>query len=69
MAKRHRLTKEERVAQRISDLILPLDLDIEMIGIYLAELSPRTAIKRIVLMAEIAQQEKDGVNNEYNIYG
>ncbi len=68
MAKRHKLTKEERVAQRISDLILPLDLDIEMIGIYLAELSPRTAIKRILLMAEIAQQEKDGVNDEYRVY-
>jgi hypothetical protein len=68
MPKRHRLTDEERVAKKISDLISHLALDIEMVGVYLAELAPRVAINRILLMAEIAKQEKDGVNDEYRVY-
>ena len=63
-----KVTDEERVAKKISELISDLRLDIEMVGVYLAELSPRVAIKRILLMAEIAHEEKEGVNNEYRLY-
>ena len=68
MPRQHKLTDEERVAKKFSDLISHLSLDIEMVGVYLAELAPRVAINRILLMAEIAKQEKDGVNDEYRVF-
>ena len=52
-------TPEEKVAKKFSELISDLRLDVELVGEYLAELSPRVAIRRIVLMAEVAQEEME----------
>lgn len=52
---------EFRVAQKMSELISDLRLDVVLVGEYLAEYSPRVAINRIILMAEVAEQD---MNNE-----
>jgi hypothetical protein len=52
---------EYKVAQKMSDLISDLRLDVVLVGEYLAQFSPRVAINRIILMAEVAEQD---LNNE-----
>ena len=52
---------EFRVAQKMSELISDLRLDVVLVGEYLAQFSPRVAINRIILMAEVAEQD---LNNE-----
>ena len=56
---------EYRVAQKMSDLISDLRLDVVLVGEYLAEFSPRVAINRIILMAEVAEQDMNNDNFSY----
>ena len=63
MAKR--MTDEERVAKRMSDLISDLRLDLEMISLYITQLSPNVTINRILLMADIIKDEKEAKHNDY----
>lgn len=63
MAKR--MTDEERVAKRMSDLISDLRLDLEMISLYITQISPNVTINRILLMADFIQDEKENRHNDY----
>lgn len=63
MAKR--MTDEEKVAKRMSDLISDLRLDLEMISLYISQISPNVTINRILLMADFIQDEKENRHNDY----
>jgi hypothetical protein len=63
MAKR--MTDEEKVAKRMSDLISDLRLDLEMISFYISQISPNVTINRILLMADFIQDEKENRHNDY----
>jgi hypothetical protein len=62
---RKRITDEERVAKRMSDLISDLRLDLEMISLYITQISPNVTINRILLMADFIQDEKENKHNDY----
>jgi hypothetical protein len=60
------VTDEEKVAKRLTDSISDLRLDLEMIALYISQISPNVTINRILLMAEFLQEEKEGRQNEYD---
>jgi hypothetical protein len=60
------VTNEEKIAKRLSDSISDLRLDLEMISLYLSQISPNVTINRILLMAEFLKEEKEGTQNDYD---
>jgi Flp pilus assembly CpaE family ATPase len=63
---RKRITDEEKVAKRLADMISDLRLDLEMISLYISQISPNVTINRILLMAEFLKEEKEGTQNDYD---
>jgi len=60
--RRHRLTEEERVAKRLSDILSDIRLDLDKIGIYLARGFPNSTIRRLDIVTSSALDEKDNKN-------
>lgn len=59
------VTDEQKVARKLSDLFSDLRLDLEMVGVYIHEISPRVTVNRILLMADILQEEKENKHYDY----
>lgn len=59
------VTDEEKVAKRLSDMISDLRLDLEMISLYVTQISPNVTINRILLMADFIKDEKEEKHNDY----
>jgi hypothetical protein len=53
--RRHRITEEEKVAQKMIASVSDLRLDIESIGEYLADVAPYVSYNRIQEIAEAAK--------------
>jgi len=53
------MTDEEKVAVKIAGLLSDLRLDIERVGVYIARMRPTTAYRRLEIMTESAQEEKE----------
>lgn len=64
MVKR-RLTEEEKVAIKLGTILSDIRVDLELVGRYLARISPTVVYNRLVTVAESAQYEKEEVHNEY----
>lgn len=62
---RKRITDEEKVAKRLADMISDLRLDLEMISLYITQISPNVTINRILLMADFIKDEKESKHNDY----
>jgi hypothetical protein len=60
-----KLSQEDKVAEKIIALMSDLRLDLEQVGKSIAYLSPWVTVNRILLMAEIAKEEKEDVRREY----
>jgi hypothetical protein len=60
------VTNEEKVAKTLSDSISDLRLDLEMISLYITQISPNVTINRILLMAEFLKEDKEGTQNNYD---
>ena len=58
-----RMTREEKVAVKVADLISDLRMDIVDIAFYLAQLSPRVTVNRIILLGEMLEHEKENRND------
>lgn len=58
-----RMTREEKVAVKVADLISDLRMDIVDIAFYLAQLSPRVTVNRIILLGEMLEHEKEDRND------
>lgn len=54
-----RMTEEQRVAKRLTQIISDVTLDIEQLASVIAQAYPNVIINRILLMADILKQEKD----------
>jgi hypothetical protein len=63
---RKRITNEEKIAKTLSDSISDLRLDLEMISLYITQISPNVTINRILLMAEFLKEDKEGTQNNYD---
>jgi hypothetical protein len=56
---RKSLSKEQKVAKQLSDMLNDITLDLDMVGKYLGIHSSSVQFNRIQLIAEIAQFEKE----------
>lgn len=66
MRRRRQLTKEEKIAQKISDLVNDVTIDLDEVGKTIANAHPTITYNRVVLVAESAVEEKE--NNGNRIY-
>lgn len=55
-------TEEEKVANKISDIISDTRLDLDKVGYHIAETAPTTTYNRLLLITEAAEFEKE--NND-----
>jgi hypothetical protein len=60
--KKHRLTPEEKVAQQIENITSDLRLDLDLVGKYLANISPTVSYNRLMIIAEAAEFEKESID-------
>jgi len=54
-----RITKEEKVAETIANLIADHRTDLDQIGIHLARMVPKTTYNRLLIITESAEQEME----------
>jgi len=57
MAKR--LTQEDKVAKQLATIVNDLTLDLERVGVVLAEITHSVSFRRLSLIVEVAEQEKE----------
>jgi hypothetical protein len=57
--RRKRLTKEERVAQKLLDEVNDLTLDLDLTGVYIAQMSPAILYNRLQEVADSARYAKE----------
>ena len=70
MARSRRLpiTKEEKIALKLSDIVNDYTLDLEEIGRYFYKVAPRVSYNRIVEIVEVAEFEKENANVRHSHY-
>jgi len=61
--RRKLITKEEKVAIQLSNVLADLRLDLDMVGEYLVQLSPNLIYNRLITIADSAEHAKE---NQYN---
>ena len=61
--RRHRITEEEKVAQKMIASVSDLRLDIEAIGEYLGDVAPYVSYNRIQEIAEAAKFHREETLN------
>lgn len=59
---RRRLTPEEKVAKQIEAIVSDLRLDLDLVGKYLANISPTVSYNRLMVIAESAEFEKESID-------
>jgi hypothetical protein len=55
-------SNEEKAAMIISKTLAPVDLDLDEVGYYLAQLKPAIHYNRLIMIAEAAVAEKESEN-------
>ena len=61
------VTKEEKVAIQLTNILADLRLDLDMVGIYLVRLSPNVIYNRLITLTDSAQAEKEDQYIEYRL--
>jgi hypothetical protein len=59
MPRRHTPSDNEKVAMKIAKLINDLTLDLDEIGVYLGRMAPSVSYRRLQIIAEAAQHERE----------
>lgn len=59
------ITKEEKVAIQLTNVLSDLRLDLDMVGEYLVQLSPTLIYNRFITIADSAEHAKENQHNEY----
>lgn len=64
------VTKEERVAIQLTNVLSDLRLDLDMVGEYLVQLSPTLIYNRLITIADSAEQAKENQSNgnQYRLF-
>jgi hypothetical protein len=57
-----RKTDEERVADKLGNMVSDLRVDLELVGEYLANSQPFVVYNRLQVIAESAKETKEGTN-------
>jgi len=63
---RRSLTKEQKIAKQLSEILNDLTLDLDMVGKYLGLHSSSVQFNRIQHIADVAQFEKEGQYDRLN---
>jgi hypothetical protein len=66
--RRKLVTKEEKVAIQLSNVLSDLRLDLDLVGQYLAESSPNVIYNRLITIADSAEYTMQERYNHYNQY-
>lgn len=61
------VTKEEKVAIQLTNILADLRLDLDMVGVYLVRLSPNVIYNRLITLADSAEAEKEDQYIEYRL--
>jgi hypothetical protein len=61
-----RITDEEKVANKMGNIISDLRVDLELVGEYLAKSQPYVVYNRLQVIAESAKETKEGTNYANN---
>jgi hypothetical protein len=61
------ITDSERVAKTMGNLVSDLRLDLELVAMYLYQISPNVTVNRILLMADLLRDEKENKHNDYDL--
>ena len=59
-------SREEKVAEKIAQLLDSLTLDLDQVGKYIARFLPTTIYNRLLIIAEAAEYEKEEQNEQIN---
>lgn len=60
------MTDEERTAVRIAQLLSDHRLNLDRVGLYVARLEPSSSYRRVMIVAEAADQEWEERNGRHN---
>jgi hypothetical protein len=58
-------SREEKVAEKIAQLIDSLTLDLDEVGRYIGRFMPNTIYNRFMIIAESAEWEKENKDDRY----
>lgn len=61
------ITKEEKVAIQLSNILSDVRLDIEMVGQHLVHISPNVIYNRLIVLTESAEEAKDQQINHHQM--
>jgi hypothetical protein len=61
------VTKEEKVAIQLCNILADLRLDLDMIGKYLVQISPNVIYNRLIILTDSAEAEKEDQHIDYRI--
>jgi hypothetical protein len=59
------VTKEERVAIQLTNVLSDLRLDLDMVGEYLVQLSPTLIYNRLITITDSAENAKENQVNDH----
>jgi hypothetical protein len=63
---RHRITEEEKIAKKLSDLLSNVTIDLDLVGRYLARSLPNVSYRRLDIVISSAEYEKEVMNDRAN---
>ena len=61
-------TEEEKVANKLGNMVSDLRVDLELVGEYLAKSQPNVVYNRLQVIAESAKETKEGTNYADNYF-
>jgi len=61
-----RITEEEKIAKALAKAVSDLNVNLDLVGVYLARVSPNVIYNRLQVIAESAEQEKENLNDRAN---
>ena len=61
------VTKEEKVAIQLCNILADLRLDLDMIGKYIVQLSPNVIYNRLITLTDSAEAEKEDQFIDYRL--
>ena len=63
MTRRLPMSDELKIAKKLSDIVSDVRLDLDLVGVYLAEIAPTVSYRRLSTLIESADAEKERQND------
>jgi hypothetical protein len=62
------ITKEEKIAKKLSDIVNDYTLDLDEVGRYFYRVAPKVSYNRIIEIVDVAEMERENqdVRNHHN---